>query len=280
MKHFSNLQNSRLMQSIFTGAIMLSVPFFIFAQKASADSVSTTIMIDASSTEIVVVGDSCAPSTAAFNEIQAIQNDPTLSYLDEIKSELAARRSLLSQTIVCAKSETESLKANLNDAVIDPSFQVTRSQLSDKLDSSAAYYDIELAKVNTAGIGGTKAIAKEILAWRAGTYAPLAANVSNFILWSENQTLFSVADDRLAQIGNLAASVPFSENSQLQSDFQAATVSLQTAESKNSEAKLALAQSVSSDQSLALIQQSLDALSSTYQHFFDISTLVATLLPH
>jgi hypothetical protein len=104
--------------------------------------------------------------------------------------------------------------------------------------------------------------------------------VSDFILWSENQAVFGVAQNRLGQVRGLVKSVPFSENAELQGAFQGAIVSLQSAEDENAKAGQAFAQSLSPEQTLLLIQGSLGDLATTYQHFFDISSLVQKLLPH
>jgi hypothetical protein len=152
--------------------------------------------------------------------------------------------------------------------------------LAGQLDEATAYYDFEIQKVSTAGISGTQAIAKETLSWRKSNYVPLAENVSNFISWSGNQAVFGVAENRLEQVKSLIGSVPFSENTELQEYFQEAVVSLQSAEEENAKAGQAFIQSSSPDQTLALIQGSLSDLATTYKHFFDISSLVQTLLPH
>jgi hypothetical protein len=142
------------------------------------------------------------------------------------------------------------------------------------------YYDLELAKVSDAGIAGTEAVASEVLAWRAENYVPLSAQVANVILWSGNQNLFGVANTRLTQTG---AVVNFLEgaapNPSLQDSYANAQVLMQTANEENEAAKNALLESLSPDQSLALITQSLQDLSKAYKQFSDINTTVQTLLP-
>jgi hypothetical protein len=246
----------------------------------SAQAASTSTKMAIPPVANVGNGPSCVPDPTLFAQIKAIQNNSALGPLEEIKSELVLRKQLLTQTIVCAEQEAQTLKASLAATIPDPSFSNLQLQLSSRLDEAVSYYRFELGKVSTAGLGGNQAIAKEVLAWRETNYAPLSANISNFILWSGNQTVFDTAEKRLGEVGNLVGSVPFSKNSELQGDFQAAAVSLRSAESENVQAKQALAESLPSDQSLALIQQSLSDLSLTYQHFFDISNLVEKLLPH
>ncbi|MDE2019202.1 MAG: hypothetical protein KGJ13_02525 [Patescibacteria group bacterium] len=223
---------------------------------------------------------SCNLQSAAFNRIQAIQNDPTLGYAEELKAELAARRQLLTITINCALEDAQTLQSNLNNLQVDPGFLNLQTQLSENLDTSINFYNIQLSKVPTAGIAATQTIAKDVLAWRESNYAPLAATVSNFVLWIKNQPLFTAADNRLGEIKNLAQSVPFSDNTDLQTELQGAKSSLRAAEDANTLAKNSLAHPTYPDPSLGYIQQSLSSLSDTYQHFFNIASLVQTLLPH
>ena len=212
--------------------------------------------------------------------IKTIQDNALLNYSDELNQELIARRSLLSKTIQCAEVDAKQAKANLIGTVIDPSLENLKNQWLGRFDDAISYYDLQLQKVGEVGISGTESIAKEVFVWRKNNYAPLAENVLNFIMWSRGQVLFSTAKSRLAQIGNLAGSPLFSENADIQNNYEEATVSLKSAEDQNTAAEKAFAQSLSPDQSLVFVEQSLDSLSSTYQYFFDISGLARSLLPH
>jgi hypothetical protein len=248
--------------------LFIGFPAFFGIQNAFADTAS------AGATDV-----SCGLTTADFTAISDIQNNASLGYLDEVKAELAARKSLLTKTILCAKQSAMAQRNTLENITVSNNLQNLKTQWLGRLDDAIAYYDLQLAKTNTAGINGTQTIAREVLAWRNNNYALLAENVSHFILWSQNQNLFTTADQRLAQIKNLVGSPLFAENGEMQSDLQAAAVSLRTAEDQNAAAENAFAQSLAPDQSIALVQQSLDSLSLTYRHFFDISTLVQSLLP-
>ena len=149
-----------------------------------------------------------------------------------------------------------------------------------KLDDAINYYDIELAKVNDAGIAGTHGIAKEVLDWRASNYDPLAAQVANFTLWVKNQDLVNTAGNRLHAVEN---TVSFLEQTAPSNDLENALANAQTlmstANNENQAAKDALLQMLPPDQSLALITQSLQSLSDAYQKFFDISTTAQTMVP-
>jgi hypothetical protein len=289
MKRFNSLNNkNRLKRSrpgslwpIAIGLIFSCAPgvFFGWTSRALADNATSTVVSTTTAAE-TDAGSACTPDSASFAKIEAIQNDPALGYLDEIKAELAVRKQLLTETIICAENEAKVLKTNLMAIAPSQDLTATQSELSGQLDEATSYYGIELQKADTAGLSGTEAIARDVLSWREGNYAPLAESVSNFILWSDNQAVFETAQNRLEQVQSLVGSVPFSENAELQGDFQEAVVSLQSAEDENTEAGQAFAQSAPPDQTLALIQGSLNDLATTYQHFFDISNLAQTLLPH
>lgn len=223
----------------------------------------------------------CGVTAGDVAQITAIQNNPDLNASEEIVRELALRKILVGETIICAQAEAQTFKKNLSNASVAGDAQLLQSQLLGDLSQASGFYDTELAKLNVVGVAGTKAIAQEVLSWRAGTFLPLSENVNNFILWSRNQNLFNTAQTRMNQT---AGAVAYLENSSPNPDLQAAFNSAQSsfndAESKNTAAKTALTQNLSPDQSLALIKQSLDALSSTYQGFFDVSTIIKKNLSH
>ncbi len=224
--------------------------------------------------------DACALTPADFDKITAVQNDPTLSASEEITQELAVRKQLIIQTIACAQTEVASLQSTLANATTTNGAGDIQSQLLSDLNDASNFYTIEESKLDGVGISGSKAIVREIIAWRAGTYAPLEGNVNNYLLWTQNQPLFDTAQSRMDQTQRAVAFIESaSASSDLQNAFNAAYTSFQTAKEENNEAENALAQSLSPDQSLALIKKSLDSLSDTYQGFFKISDAINSLLP-
>jgi len=188
-----------------------------------------------------------------------------------LQAELAARKALLTRVITCAEHDARTSQANLNAMNLTGDAANIQSQLSGKLDDAINYYNLELGKLSQAGIAGTQAVARETLSWRQGNYDPLAAQVSNFILWAGN---------RLNQVKGLASFVDqAAPNPELEGDLATAESLIQTAQNENASAETALAQFVPPDQSLTLIQQSLQSLADAYQKFSDISATVQTLLP-
>lgn len=222
----------------------------------------------------------CGITTSDIAQIKAIQNDPTLSYSEEIKQELAVRKTLVGATITCAAKEVLTFQSSLASTSVESNAQPLQSQLLGNLNDASNFYNLELAKLSSVGISGSEAIAQEVLAWREGTFIPLSENVNNFILWAQNQNLFNTAEARMATTQRAVSFLESaSPNAALQTAFDGAQSSLGDAESENAAAKAALAQGLSPDQSLSLIKQSLDSLSTTYQGFFSVSTLISKILP-
>lgn len=225
--------------------------------------------------------DDCGITAGDIAEITAIENDPTLTSSQELTQELALRKQLVGETLTCAEQEAQTFTTSLQNASSVPAgAQSLQSQLLGDLQSASNFYELEQAKLNDAGIAGTKEIAQEVLAWRESTFLPLSENVNNFILWAQNQNLFDTAQTRMTATQR---AVSFLESASpdpaLQTAFDSAQSSFNDAESENAQAQAALAQGVSPDQSLALIKQSLDSLSTAYQGFFTISGLINGILP-
>ena len=222
----------------------------------------------------------CGIDNSGFQKIEAIQNDPNLSYLDEVKAELAVRKDLLGQTIDCGKKEVDMLTVGLSKAPVDGTTKNLKDAIAGKLNDAQNFYDIENAKVGGVGISGSQAIAKELLAWREGSLDPLSGEVNNFVLWTKNQDLFATAQSRMDDTDH---AVKFIENAtpndELTNELNAAHASFAGAQEKNAEAYAALSQFESADQSLALIKQSLDSLSDAYQHFSNIGDIIKKILP-
>ena len=224
--------------------------------------------------------DQCGITTADIAQIVAVQNDPTLAYADEIKQELVLRKLLVGETIDCAQREVQMLQASLASTSAPGSAQQLQSQLTGDLTEATGFYSNELAKLNVVGLAGTKQIAQEMLTWRAGTFLPLSENVNNFILWAQNQNLFSTAQTRMTQTQRAVSFIEgATPNPALQTALNSAQSSFNDAQTKNAAAEQALTQNLSPDQTLGLIKQSLSSLSDTYKGFSNVSTIIGNILP-
>jgi hypothetical protein len=222
----------------------------------------------------------CGITPGNVAQIATIQNDPSLSASDAIKRELTLRKMLVGETIVCAEQEAQTFQTNLASTTVPSDVQSLQSQLLGNLNEAANFYNSEMAQLNVVGIAGTKAIAQQVLAWRASSFIPLSESVNNFILWAQNQDLFNTAQIRMNQtqsaVSFLEAASP---NANLQTAFDKTRSSFNDAETENAATKTALIQNLSPDQSLTLIKQSLASLSDTYQGFSDVSTAISKILP-
>ena len=195
-------------------------------------------------------------------------------------AELATRRILLIRTINCAKADAVALQKQLNNLPASLEAKTLQFRLSEKLDDAMTFYDLESRKAGSAGLAGTQAIAREVLEWRAANYEPIVAQVENFTLWMNNQSLFKVANDRMGGIINLVGFIQQAgQNNELQGELGAAQSLMETANKENLDAKNSLFQSAPAGTSAEKIQQSLSTLSDVYQKFFDIATLIGKILP-
>ncbi len=240
------------------------------AHAATASRVATTSAIAA---------DECGVTQANVAQIAAVQNDPTLDYTDEIKQELALRKLLVAETIDCARWEVQALRASLASTSVPNGAGQLQSQLAGNLDEAAGFYNGELAKLNVVGVTGTKEIAQEVLAWRAGTFLSLSENVNNFILWAQNQYLFNTAQTRMTQTKRAVSFIEIATpNPTLQAALDSAQSSFSDAQSENAAAETALTENLSPDQALGLIKQSLGSLSDTYKAFSKVGTITSGIL--
>jgi hypothetical protein len=225
--------------------------------------------------------DVCAITKADLAAIRSIQADPTLSYNAELAAELAARKALLLQTISCAETQINTVQAELAGAsgTASNQAQAIQVELNGKLNDALNYYELERGKLTDAGIAATEQVAGEVLSWRASTFAPISDQVDNFLLWTGNQSLFSTAATRMAQVGQVVSFLAPTNNAGLAAAYAGAQASFQTAEDQNTAAEQALAQSQSGSQVTGLIQQSLQSLADTYKNLFTVSQIVQNFVP-
>lgn len=235
----------------------------------------------AQAAQTATISNDCTIPASGFAALQAIESNQTLTPAQELSQELAARKQLLSATISCAISEAQSLQSTLNAvSTSDSKATSIQSQLSGRLDDAINFYNLESAKLAGVGISGTEAVAEEMISWRTANYDPLAGQINNFILWSENQAIFATAQGRLTQTSQIVGFIESAAaNNTLLASLSAAQSAFENAQTENSAAETALAESLPPDQSLALIQQSLQALADTYQKFTTLNDQIQQLLP-
>lgn len=203
----------------------------------------------------------------------------TGGYSDEsIKRELAARKELLRDSISCAALDVSSLKEPLLQTPANTSNNLRENLLS-SLDEAAKYYEQKKSILNELGIQGVKDTAKEIYAWRENNFSVLAKRVKNYLVWQENQLMFTKTEERLRQINNLISSLKMIEDSALQDISRKATNNLLNAKEENTKTKINLERNLNSDEVLSSMKKSLEHLSGVYGNFLEISDRISEIIP-
>ncbi|GEM_PF-1546112 len=223
-------------------------------------------------TVVTRIGVGCGVSEEKFNALRSVQSDPSLSYLDELTSELRIRKELLSETVGCAIQEALSLQSTLKTtSVNDQEIKSAQTQLEDRLADALNYYGLQKAKIPDLGIQGSKDFAASLQAWREGTYAPIAKEASNVIIWAGNQGLIATAENRMNQMGHTMELLNLVGNTDLTTLWNDAQESFKTTLDINQKARDALRVIGDAKQTLDLIKSSLDALALTYQKLFELN---------
>ena len=225
-----------------------------------------------------------APCTfnASLGALDAAQQNTTgINYLQVVREELRMRKSLLGNILDCSVQEAENLKGTLSGMQrSEGGIETTRTNLARALDSAMSYYASEKSTIGNLGIRGTQDAARAVRAWRATHYEPTAQGVVALLLWTKNQNLFQVAENRLAQIENTIKKLKLGDNDEVTSLVAKASDNLAEAKKLNQDARNALLHIDEGTEPLTVVKNSLDALSKTYQAFFDVSEAVKKFFPH
>jgi hypothetical protein len=208
-----------------------------------------------------------------------IETIKTPDYSDgRVRKELLARKTLLESSIDCAKLDVYALKESLEKSPENIPGNL-RNNLLSSLDESLKYYDQKKEILNELGIQGIKDVAKEIYLWRESNFSILAKRVKNYLVWQENQDIFTKTEDRLKQINNLISSLKMTDDSSLQETLHKATGNLLNAKDENNKAKSSLERNLNSEDVLSSMKKSLEYLSSTYANFLEISDRISEIIP-
>ena len=209
--------------------------------------------------------------TAEYKAFASATQNPSYSQ-EDIQKELAARVSLLKSAISCAREDIIDLKNQILAEENSPdSAGAIKERVVESLDEAIRFYDMKKDSLRDQGIQGTKDSAREIKAWRDNNYDQLSGRVKNFILWSSNQPFFEKASDRLSQSQFVVTSLKVLENEDSEKIYYDAKVKLENAQELNNKAGDAIARGASSEETFSMIKDSLEALSATYNNFFEIS---------
>ncbi len=210
-----------------------------------------------------------------LKELAGIQESNNPDYLAALMAELRVRKNLLRSILDCSIAEAEGLRAPL--AALKPNspdIELLRNRFYERIGETKDYYQMQQSRINDLGIQGTKDMAKGVKEWRLNQYASLADGATQLIIWMKNQELFQAAQKRFEDIKQTVRFFNLVDNTEMRELLAKAAESLDKAQSANEAAKEALNRFAASENSLGLIKDSLEALSETYQIFFDLSKVI------
>lgn len=222
----------------------------------------------------------CGLSKGKFDILGVAGGTAAADYMEQIRAELRTRKGLLKETVDCAIKEASSLKSNLErtDAA-DAEARQIRANFSGRLDDILRYYSLQRSKIDDLGIAGSQEFAREFKSWRRNNYNSLAQQTLNFMLWTNNQSLMQTAQNRIGQINQTVSLMRLVGNDETQNLFREARSNLDEAWKANQKAKESFSQYGEPNDSLNTIKESLDALSKTYQKFFELRESIKKVLP-
>ncbi len=207
----------------------------------------------------------CSLSQSKFDGL--LSADDSQDYFQKLQKELAARKELIGTVIDCAVEEASALKAKV-DTFANTETEDTGYKISNLLGNAIEYYKLQLGNVPNLGLEGSRYFSKDLLAWRQGNYAPIAKTASNFIVWSENQTLLSTAQSRLDQTNGTITLLKVIETESIQKKWGEINGLFANALQANQNAKEDLRNFDPPEKTLASIKLSLEDLSGTYKMLY------------
>ncbi|MEK7193220.1 MAG: hypothetical protein AAB652_00310 [Patescibacteria group bacterium] len=213
------------------------------------------------------------------SELRKLQGGTGEKNPQGLLTELQARKNILTTILSCSLKEVRGLSLNINDLSLpSESLKPVKNRLGNAFNETIAYYEAQKLKIDTLGIQGSKDLAKNILEWRIGNYAPLSEKTVSFILWAKNQYLIKAANQRSAQITQTIKALKLTEDADIKKLLADANVNLLAAEETNLLTEKAF---INDEEHYAdSLKESLEKLALTYQNFFDLSEAVNKILPH
>ncbi len=215
-----------------------------------------------------------------FAHLDKIKNNPSADYLANVRAELAVRKEILRKIVACGAREVELLKEKVTTTTLeDKTHEGLKNKFLTQLDESTKYYETSGSRIDTLGLRGSQELARSLREWRTHTYDSLAEEALNFLIWEKNQNIFKTARNRFAEIGKAIESLKIADTEDIHKLFEEAKGDLEAAEVLNRSVKQSLESFDSSQETFLLTKQSLEALSKTYQKFFDLSQTVQKVVP-
>ena len=211
---------------------------------------------------------------AGLDNLDSIQNNSKLDYLQKIKAELAIRNKILGEVIDCAVLEAGALKEKLGEAdVKDAEVSATKLKLSDEIDWAISFYKNKAKTIPDLGIYGSKSLAGQISEWRASNYSDLVSRVANLISWNNSQGAIDLVKKRLDYIKKAFIDLGITDT-KLEKIMQTAEDNLKKSEDTNELVRRAIVNSYQVSQQLTMIKDSLEAIAGVYKNFIEISDIL------
>ncbi|KKW45315.1 MAG: hypothetical protein A3A43_03155 [Candidatus Liptonbacteria bacterium RIFCSPLOWO2_01_FULL_56_20] len=225
-----------------------------------------------------------AESECRFGEqldaLAAVQKTAAENSLEALRAELVLRKNILSSITDCGIRDAKNLLRGLNlVAVSEQSAAPLRDQFAARLNQAIEYYELQKSRLDDLGLQATKDTAKNMREWRRSIYTPLADRAGNFIIWTKNQALIRAAKNRLSQVNQTIQTLKLADYEEVKNFWSDAERNVWDAERLNEDARSSLGRFDDPEVSLAIIKNSLQALSLTYQNFFDLSESVKQIVP-
>lgn len=251
-------------------ATLTAVPFTSRAEDASA---ATT----AAAAEQPVQPCDFRQGIAGLQTILQTAPLTDLEAADLEQSELEARKNILRDVIACAKKRISDRQSALNALAPELRNSTIGYSLAADLGTSSDFYDRELSQIDGATIEETKSLARSVSDWRSRTYARIANQEDNFVLWAKNQPLFSKTAERLSQAKTIVLSLKWLDHPEFESLYDGADKAFAEASQKNDAAKKAVENS--SPEAILPIKDSLESLAGVYKQLLDLSDAIKKIVP-
>ena len=215
-----------------------------------------------------------------FARLDKVKSNPSADYLANVRAELAVRKDILRKIVACGAEEVKLLKAKVAGAsTTDSGAQDIKKQLTARLDEALERYATSESRIDTLGLRGSQELSRSLKDWRMTNYSQLSELALNFLVWEKNKSLFKTARIRFEEIGKAVNSLKFADTEDIRKLFDEAKTDLEHAESLHRDVEQKLKTLDSPESTFAIIKESLEALSKTYQNFFDLSQMVQKVVP-
>ena len=207
--------------------------------------------------------------SAEAKELVSIQADTSLDEIQYLNAEIAARRNLLSAAIACDERDIAARVEALGSLPDKIKSREAYRKILEGLAETARFYSDQKGPIASLGLRDLRSSSRAIAERRKTEYIPLLTLTDNFIFWANNQQFLERASERLGQVSRVAFSLKLVNQDEVNMMFERARSNFDTAFAESDKAIRELDRG-RAGVALAHTKASLQALSETYQVFFDL----------